>query len=133
KLRSTFGGSTTDYVDGVEWVDGNLNIVHHEEGRIVYTGTSFTHDYFLRDHLGNNRSGFADASPAVLNFSSDYYPFGLQYQSGIVAGTPENKYLYNGKEIQAGLKQYDYGARLYDPVIGRWGAVDPLAEVSRRW
>ncbi|MFW5708264.1 MAG: RHS repeat-associated core domain-containing protein [Bacteroidota bacterium] len=64
---------------------------------------------------------------------TDYYPFGLTFYDGASQGTStltQNRYLYNGKELQDdfGLDWYDYGARFYDAQIARWHSVDPLAE-----
>jgi RHS repeat-associated protein len=56
-----------------------------------------------------------------------YYPFGME-MSELSYGTGTNKYLYNSKEIQNDfdLYWYDYGARFYDPQLGRFHSVDPL-------
>jgi RHS repeat-associated protein len=64
---------------------------------------------------------------------TDYYPFGMVQNPQTVNN--DNKYLYNGKELQddMNLTWLDYGARMYDPQIGRWHSVDLLAEVNRKW
>ncbi|GAA4779405.1 DUF6443 domain-containing protein [Olivibacter ginsenosidimutans] len=131
KLRSVnaVNGEARDYIDGIEYAAGTLDFVQMEEGRLVNKGSNnYGYEYFLKDHLGNTRSGFAGTAPATPTFGSDYYAFGLQVQQNLLADNPKNSYLYNGKELQDRLGMYDYGARFYDPVIGRWGSVDPLAE-----
>ncbi len=62
-----------------------------------------------------------------------YYPFGMALGATLATAEP-NRMMYNGKELQdyplngMELGWYDYGARFYDPMLGRWHVVDPMAE-----
>ena|GEM_PF-2167626 len=99
---------------------------------------AYTYEYHLKDHLGNTRVAFQpNGGSTTTTQVAEYYPFGSSYLPQNPAGS--NKYLYNGKEKQddvlagSALDEYDYGARFYDPIIGRWHTLDPLAEKGRRW
>ena len=129
KIRKTVGGMTREYVGGIEYNDGQIEFIQTTEGRAIPTGSSgYRYEYMLKDHLGNTRV-LLDEYGTVLE-TSDYYPFGLQVARGQTVISPENRYKYNGKELQTelGLGQYDYGARFYDPVVGRFNTVDRFAE-----
>ncbi len=106
-----------------------------------YDYENFRYIYQYKDHLGNARLNFGRDENGNLftEDSNDYYPFGLNFINPL-GGTPQvynpsatyKNYKYNGKELQE-TGMYDYGARFYMPDIGRWGVVDPLAELDRRW
>ncbi|MCD9574165.1 RHS repeat domain-containing protein [Flavobacterium soyae] len=94
-----------------------------------------------KDHLGNIRLSYGkNPATQVLEIieENNYYPFGLKHKGYNIAAASTNqasKRLYNGKELQdeLGLNMYDYGARNYDPALGRWMNIDPKAEQGRRW
>ncbi|MET3730567.1 RHS repeat domain-containing protein [Moheibacter stercoris] len=117
---------------------------------------SYNYVYNYTDHLGNVRLSYSK-NPATnqLNILEEnhYYPFGLKYEVYISGGKRDYRaipddneprligvtqtdyqYKYNGKELQdeLGLGWYDYQARNYDPALGRWMNVDPLAEKMRK-
>jgi RHS repeat-associated protein len=93
---------------------------------------SLQNQYTLTDHLGNTRVMFADTnnngSPEIVE-ESHYYAFGMRIE-GLSTTNPDNKFTYNGKELEDdhGLNWYHYGARFYDAQIGRWHVVDLVDE-----
>ena len=126
KVSSTQG--TTDYISGIQYKTNStvIDFVQTDEGRAINTGSSWNYEYTLTDHLGNNRVTFDMVNGKTSE--DDYYPFGLNAPR---LANSTNLYLYNKKELQNELNEYDYGARFYDPVIARWTVVDPLADMSQ--
>ncbi|TWI98619.1 RHS repeat-associated protein, partial [Mucilaginibacter frigoritolerans] len=140
KLRNIGSDGYWDYDSGIVYFGATatneaIQFIQTEEGRAVPAGSNWNYEYNLKDHLGNVRLSFdkdPNADTARRIQEDEYYAFGLR--NPVYSLSNNNRYLYNGKEVQTDLaNQYDYGARFYDPVIGRWNSVDPLAELSRRW
>ncbi|WP_413614223.1 RHS repeat-associated core domain-containing protein [Flavobacterium sp. N2013] len=135
--------ATTDYLGGYQYKNTVLQFFPTAEGYVKNTPVSGTNTYSYvfnyTDHLGNVRLSYTkNPSTNVLTIleESNYYPFGLKHNGyNPISPIPENRRLFNGKELQEelGLNSYDYGARNYDPALGRWMNIDPLAETSRRF
>ncbi len=150
KLRKIANSTTTEYAGNYKYVNGTLEFFNHAEGYVQKDGSSFSYVYQYKDHLGNvrlsymdnNNDGIITPSTEIIQ-EKNYYPFGLR-QIGYNGATSSigndlaQKWGYNGKEYQddlvggKNLNWHDFGARNYDPALGRWMNLDPLAEQMRR-
>ena len=127
KLRTVhnIGGTTTttDYCGNVVYENGTQKYLLTDEGYVALNESN-KYYYYLKDHQGNNR--VVVASDGTVKETNHYYPFG-----GLFAGSSSvQPYKYNGKEFDTknGLNWYAYGARMYDPVLGRFTTQDRFAE-----
>jgi RHS repeat-associated protein len=126
--------TTTDYISGIEYDNSTTTIgfIQTEEGKAVPITGGYDYTYYLGDNLGNTRITFDTKTGAAVTLQQDdYYPFGLEINH--LTTSPKNEYLYNKKELQEETQEYDYGARFYDPLIGRFNTIDPLSEQSKQW
>lgn len=135
----------TDYVGGLIYINGDLETVWTDEGRIkvdvdttinswLDTLTSIVHydtlinfksryQYFIQDHLGNNRVIFEKLNDSLyVAQRMDYYPFGSPFE----ADSLDFRFSYQGKEYVdfLGLNQFDFHSRTYDSYLGRFSQVD---------
>ena len=118
---------STDYCGSLIYEDGARKHLLTDVGYVTGLNTTPLYHYYLKDHQGNNR--------VVVNQNGDvdeennYYPFGGFY-TYYESQRNVQPYKYNGKEFDGrkNLNLYDYGARFYDPALGRFTSVDNYAE-----
>ncbi len=134
--------TTTDYADNGSVYENNvLQFIPTAEGYITPDGNSWRYVYNYVDHLGNIRLSYSDSdnngtiAQSEIIEENNYYPFGLKHKgyNGNVSASGNStaqKFKYNGKELEEGLgyNMLEYGARNYDPALGRFVNVDRYSE-----
>lgn len=107
----------------------------HPEGLVAKEGSSWVYKYFKTDYLGNTRALLAVRNGTLVNEgqNTDYYPLGYAHA---LSNLHLNKYLFAGKEYQDAsiggsvLGLYDFHARYYNPLLGRWFNPDPVNQLT---
>ncbi len=138
-------GTTTEYAGNYVYENSSLKFFNHPEGYIepkdennLSLGYNYVYQY--KDHLGNVRLSYMDSNnngsvtASEILEENNYYPFGLKHigynNGGTAFANPALKYKFGGKEYQdeLDLNSYDFGARFYDPAVGKWFTPDAFAE-----
>ena len=108
------------------FTDGKLERVLFDGGFCLLSGQYTAYCYYVCDHLGSVREVVSDAWNVQRN---GYYAYGGPYGDwNTNADVQPLKFLGKEWDHQHGLDLYDFGARLYDPAVGRWTTMDPLCE-----
>ena len=123
----TLNVDSTDYYGSLTAENGEAKIYNFGSGYCTFDGTCQFH-YYDRDHQGNIRA-VVDQSGTIEQILN-YYPFGAPFCDNTTLNPDLQPYKYNGKEFETmhGRNAYDYGARLYDPLLPTWDRMDPLCE-----
>jgi RHS repeat-associated protein len=87
----------------------------------VAVKTGSTINYYHTDHLGSS-SVMTDSS-GIMKEEIYYYPFGKTRSN---TGTLNVKHKFTGQELDDETGLYNYGARYYDPAIGRFVSADSI-------
>jgi RHS repeat-associated protein len=90
-----------------------------EIAKVVNGKTYYTH----RDHLGSS-SVVTDSAGAVVNWNANH-PYGENWQVSPAGTADLDKHRFTGKETDNTTGLVYFGARFYDPEVGRFITVDP--------
>ena len=80
----------------------------------------------IEDLNGSNANYISHFTPEIIS-STDYYAFGAP-MNGRQFNSNSYKYGFNGKENDNETGTQDYGLRIYNPALGKFLSVDPIAK-----
>ena len=151
-IRATVnGGVGANGANRTISVTGNISVdKNFEEGNFVtciQQNVRGMKRYEITNYLGNVHAVLTDRKSPVQDLNnpsrvafyqaevvsySDYYPFGMTMVGRSRSANSEgSEFGFNGKrkdnEISGEGNSYDFGARLYNPRLGRWNSIDALA------
>ena len=125
RISKTVGGVTTLYINKYYEKNtgtGTVTTSYYLGDKLVATREGTTLTYIHQDSL-NSTSVVSDSSGAAIS-SIKYYPFG-----GTRSGSVSNEKKFTGQRLD-GTGLYYYGARYYDPTIGRFISADTVVQLS---
>jgi RHS repeat-associated protein len=89
---------------------------------------------YLKDHLGSTKMTLdlyaSTLQEGLQQRAGDADPYGVTWRESYAATAESEPHQYTGQEREAALDLYYYGARFYDPELGRFSAVDPAREFA---
>jgi len=123
RVTKTGGANPVTYVNDYYEKEGTIITKYINAGSLkIATIKNGTLAYNHLDHLSGSTVSTA-TNRTVLELN-DYNPYGNSLVTERVSGYT-NDYLFTGKERDEETNLYYYGARYYDPLIGRFTSIDP--------
>ncbi len=127
-------GETWDNTGGLIYKNNSPSQIATTEGRYLFKSSEYEYDY--KDHLGNTRLSFKEVNGKLIKTAETAFdPWGLEIAGIGQKNNPANRWEMQGheKEMTFSLNRIMFGARTYNPTIGRFDGVDPLVEVMNNW
>jgi len=116
-------GEYWEYADIFVFKNGSTYQMTVPDGRAIYSGGTWIYEFDYQDHLGNTRVSFrANGSALQKTAATDFDLWGVRLNGTGVVNSVQNRWELQGKEKEStfNLNRINFGARVYNPTIGRF-------------
>jgi RHS repeat-associated protein len=125
RAKKTTGKKTTLYISNAFEIINGVKTTYIFAGNLrIAKRTAAGITFFHKDHLGSSTvMTNNDSDSTQVKESTEYLPYG---SDRLHTGAVQSNYKFTDQERDTSTGLYNYNARLYDPVIGRFVSADGI-------